>query len=84
MGATDHAKKQLLRSLNDSSKNKELNQFEKKFLKEAIPGNRPVGEGGKTTLLGVRCCSRTLQKLFVSTSFVGWSFEARNQNQWKP
>ncbi len=70
------AKHQLLRSLDDFSPVVELAELERQLLEEANSlGIGPMGLGGKTTLLGVKCATRTRlpASYFVTIAYCCWA-----------
>lgn len=72
-----HAKKQLLRTLDDQNEIKELKKLEDDIVKQANElGIGPMGFGGKTTLLGckVGVLNRLPASYFVSISYMCWAF----------
>lgn len=72
-----YAKKQLLRKLNDSNPNKELDALEKEIVATCNKlGIGPMGFGGKTTLLSCKMTSanRVPASFFVSISYMCWAF----------
>lgn len=74
------AKEQLLRNLNDSSKDSCLAKMEKTILKKANSlGIGPMGLGGKTTLLGVKIASRPRvpASFFVTIAYMCWAARRR-------
>ena len=71
------AKKQLLRKLNDSNSNKDLDKLEKEVVETCNKlGIGPMGFGGKTTLLSCKITSanRVPASFFVSISYMCWAF----------
>lgn len=71
------AKKQLLRKLNDSNSNKELDKLEKEIVETCNKlGIGPMGFGGKTTLLSCKMthANRVPASFFVSISYMCWAF----------
>ncbi len=72
----DCSKQQLLRKLNDVSKNSNLARLEKLVLKDAnATGIGPMGFGGSTTLIGVKigALSRLPACYFVSIAYMCWA-----------
>jgi fumarate hydratase class I len=72
-----YAKKQLLRKLNDSNSNKELDILEKEIVETCNKlGIGPMGFGGKTTLLSCKIthANRVPASFFVSVSYMCWAF----------
>ncbi len=70
------AKAQLLRSLDDVSPVPELAELETRLLQEGNSlGIGPMGLGGETTLLGVKCTARTRlpASYFVSIAYACWA-----------
>ena len=72
-----NSKEQLLRTLDDTNKIKELKKLEKDIVETSNKlGIGPMGFGGKTTLLG--CKIGTLNRLpasfYVSISYMCWAF----------
>lgn len=70
------AKQQLLRDLGDHAADPELAALESRLLEEANSlGIGPMGLGGKTTLLGVKCASRTRlpASYFVTIAYCCWA-----------
>ncbi len=70
------AKKQLLRNLRDTNRNKKLAKLEKEILQDANKlGIGPMGFGGKTTLLGVKASAlyRAPASFFVEISYSCWA-----------
>jgi len=71
------SKEQLLRSLDDSNSNLELDSLENDIVESANRlGIGPMGFGGKTTLLGckVGVLNRLPASFFVSISYMCWAF----------
>lgn len=71
------AKKQLLRKLNDSNPNKDLDKLEKEVVETCNKlGIGPMGFGGKTTLLSCKIthANRVPASFFVSISYMCWAF----------
>jgi fumarate hydratase class I len=71
------AKKQLLRKLNDSNPNKDLDKMEKEIVESCNKlGIGPMGFGGKTTLLSCKItnANRVPASFFVSISYMCWAF----------
>lgn len=72
-----NAKKQLLRKLDDSNPNKELDKLEKDIVETCNKlGIGPMGFGGKTTLLSCKMthANRVPASFFVSISYMCWAF----------
>jgi len=72
-----YAKKQLLRKLDDSNSNKELDALEKEIVETCNKlGIGPMGFGGKTTLLSCKIthANRVPASFFVSISYMCWAF----------
>jgi fumarate hydratase class I len=72
-----HAKKQLLRTLDDQSSHKDLARMEKEITETCNKlGIGPMGFGGKTTLLGCKIdhLNRVPASFIVSVSYMCWSF----------
>jgi len=70
------AKKQLLRNINDSNEDKELDKIEKDLLEKINKlGIGPLGLGGKTTALAVKMtkCYRNPPSYFVAISIGCWA-----------
>lgn len=70
------AKAQLLRTLEDHAEDPVLAELEQRLLKEANSlGIGPMGLGGRTTLLGVKCAARTRlpASYFVSIAYCCWA-----------
>lgn len=83
--ASVEAKKQLLRKLNDSNKNKKLNELEQALeLKLNQLGIGPMGLGGKTTVLGVKIgvLPRHPASFFVEIAYNCWCAR-RKKMVWK-
>lgn len=73
----DHAKSQLLRTLDDKNPIKELAKLEKEIVQEANEmGIGPMGFGGKTTLLGCKIgyLNRLPASYYVSISYMCWAY----------
>ena len=71
------SKEQLLRSLDDSNSNLELDSLENDIVESANKlGIGPMGFGGKTTLLGCKIgvLNRLPASFFVSISYMCWAF----------
>ena len=71
-----YAKKQLLRKLDDSNSNKELDALEKEIVETCNKlGIGPMGFGGKTTLLSCKIthANRVPASFFVSISYMCWA-----------
>ncbi len=72
----DHAKRQLLRPLDDVNPVKELAALEERLLRECNElGIGPMGFGGKTTVLGVKigALHRLPACYFVSVAYMCWA-----------
>ncbi len=72
-----YAKKQLLRKLDDSNPNKDLDKLEKEIVETCNKlGIGPMGFGGKTTLLSCKITSanRVPASFFVTISYMCWAF----------
>ncbi|MEG1933229.1 MAG: fumarate hydratase [Kiritimatiellia bacterium] len=70
------AKQQLLRTLDDSSPHPQLATLERTLMTEANSLRiGPMGLGGNTTLLGVKCAARTRlpASFFVSIAYCCWA-----------
>ncbi len=75
-----HAKRQLLRPLDDSAPEPELAELEKRLLQEANTlGIGPMGLGGGTTLLGVKLAARSRlpASYFVTIAYSCWACRRR-------
>ena len=75
-----HAKRQLLRPLDDTASEPELATLETRLLREANTlGIGPMGLGGATTLLGVKLAalSRLPASYFVSIAYSCWACRRR-------
>jgi fumarate hydratase class I len=73
----EHSKHQLLRKLDDSNPNPELDKLEKDIVATANAlGIGPMGFGGKTTLLGAKIgvLNRLPASYFVSVSYMCWAY----------
>jgi fumarate hydratase class I len=73
----EHSKQQLLRKLDDSNANPEINKLEKDIVETANKlGIGPMGFGGKTTLLGTKIgvLNRLPASYFVSVSYMCWAY----------
>src|SRR3989449_3139068 len=73
----EFSKQQLLRKLDDSNDDQELNRLEQDVVETANKlGIGPMGFGGKTTLLGVKICAinRLPASFFVSVSYMCWAY----------
>lgn len=71
------SKQQLLRKLDDSNPNPELDKLEKDIVATANSlGIGPMGFGGKTTLLGTKIgvLNRVPASYFVSVSYMCWAY----------
>jgi len=71
------SKQQLLRKLDDTNPNGELDQMEKEIVATANKlGIGPMGFGGKTTLLGAKIgvLNRVPASYFVSVSYMCWAY----------
>ncbi len=71
-----HAKRQLLRPLGARAADPRLAALERRLLREANTlGIGPMGFGGATTLLGVRCAAldRLPASYFVSVAYLCWA-----------
>lgn len=71
------SKHQLLRKLDDTNPNPELDKLEKSLVEEANSlGIGPMGFGGRTTLLGVKLgvLNRLPASFFVSVSYMCWAY----------
>jgi fumarate hydratase class I len=71
------SKQQLLRKLDDSNPNSELDGLEKEIVETANKlGIGPMGFGGKTTLLGTKIgvLNRVPASYFVSVSYMCWAY----------
>jgi fumarate hydratase class I len=71
------AKKQLLRKLDDSNPNKDLDKLEKEIVETCNKlGIGPMGFGGKTTLISCKMtnANRVPASFFVSISYMCWAF----------
>lgn len=73
----EHSKQQLLRRLDDSNPNPELDRLEKDIVETANKlGIGPMGFGGRTTLLGAKIgvLNRLPASYFVSVSYMCWAY----------
>jgi len=73
----EHSKEQLLRTLDDTNPNPELNKLEKDIVETSNKlGIGPMGFGGKTTLLGTKIgvLNRLPASYFVSVSYMCWAY----------
>jgi fumarate hydratase, class I len=73
----EHSKQQLLRRLDDSNPEPELDKLERDILETANKlGIGPMGFGGKTTLLGTKIgvLNRLPASFFVSVSYMCWAY----------
>jgi fumarate hydratase class I len=73
----EHSKEQLLRMLDDSNPNPELDKLEKDIVETSNKlGIGPMGFGGKTTLLGTKIgvLNRLPASYFVSVSYMCWAY----------
>lgn len=71
------AKKQLLRKLDDSNPNRDLDKLEKEVVQTCNKlGIGPMGFGGKTTLISCKMthANRVPASFFVSVSYMCWAF----------
>ncbi len=71
------SKQQLLRKLDDSNPNSELDELEKDIVSTSNKlGIGPMGFGGNTTLLGAKIgvLNRVPASYFVSVSYMCWAF----------
>ena len=78
--AFEKAKEQLLRPIDDTNPEKDLEKLEKKILKDANAlGIGPMGLGGKTTLLGVKIgvLPRLPASYFVTVAYMCWAARRR-------
>lgn len=76
----EEAKRQLLRRLDDASRDRDLAKLERRILKEANTlGIGPMGLGGKTTLLGVKIGARPRlpASFFVTVAYLCWAARRR-------
>jgi fumarate hydratase class I len=74
------SKEVLLRQLDDSNPNPELDDLEQRLTKEANQlGIGPMGFGGKTTVLGTKITGmhRLPASYFVSVSYMCWAYRRR-------
>ena len=70
----------LLRQLDDSNPNPEMNSLEGQLTEESNQlGIGPMGFGGKTTVLGTKITSkhRLPASYFVSVSYMCWAYRRR-------
>jgi fumarate hydratase class I len=73
----EHSKEQLLRVLDDTNPNPELDKLEKDIVETSNKlGIGPMGFGGKTTLLGTKVgvLNRLPASYFVSVSYMCWAY----------
>jgi len=73
----EHSKEQLLRMIDDSNPNPELDKLEKEIVETSNKlGIGPMGFGGKTTLLGTKIgvLNRLPASYFVSVSYMCWAY----------
>jgi len=73
----EHSKEQLLRVIDDSNPNPELDKLEKDIVETSNKlGIGPMGFGGKTTLLGTKIgvLNRLPASYFVSVSYMCWAY----------
>lgn len=73
----EYSKQQLLRSLDDTNPNAELNELERDVVETSNKlGIGPMGFGGKTTLLGAKIgvLNRLPASFFVSVSYMCWAY----------
>ena len=76
----EEAKLQLLRRLDDTSRNADLARLEKRVMREANSlGIGPMGLGGRTTLLGVKIGARPRvpASFFVTVAYLCWAARRR-------
>ena len=76
----EEAKLQLLRRLDDTSRNEDLARLEKRVMREANSlGIGPMGLGGRTTLLGVKIGARPRvpASFFVTVAYLCWAARRR-------
>jgi fumarate hydratase class I len=74
------SKEVLLRQLDDSNSNPELNHLEQQLTEESNQlGIGPMGFGGKTTVLGTKITTkhRLPASYFVSVSYMCWAYRRR-------
>jgi fumarate hydratase class I len=74
------SKEVLLRQLDDSNPNPEMNDLEQQLTEESNQlGIGPMGLGGKTTVLGTKITSkhRLPASYFVSVSYMCWAYRRR-------
>ncbi len=74
------SKEALLRKLDDTNPDPELDQLEKRITSEANQlGIGPMGFGGKTTVLGtkIKVLHRLPASFFVSISYMCWAYRRR-------
>lgn len=74
------SKEVLLRQLDDSNPNPEMNDLEQQLTEESNQlGIGPMGFGGKTTVLGTKITSkhRLPASYFVSVSYMCWAYRRR-------
>jgi hydro-lyases, Fe-S type, tartrate/fumarate subfamily, alpha region len=77
------SKQQLLRKLDDTNPNPELDKLEKDIVETANKlGIGPMGFGGKTTLLGTKIgvLNRVPASYFVSVSYMCWAYRRQGVN----
>jgi len=73
----EHSKEQLLRKLDDTNPNPQLDKLEKDIVETSNKlGIGPMGFGGKTTLLGTKIgvLNRLPASYFVSVSYMCWAY----------
>ena len=73
----EHSKEQLLRMIDDSNPNPELDRLERDIVETSNKlGIGPMGFGGKTTLLGTKIgvLNRLPASYFVSVSYICWAY----------
>lgn len=73
----EYSKQQLLRRLDDSNPDEQLNKLEQDIVETANTlGIGPMGFGGKTTLLGAKIgvLNRVPASYFVSISYMCWAY----------
>lgn len=73
----DHAKRQLLRPLDDANPDPVLGELERRVVEKANRlGIGPMGFGGRTTLLGCKVgkLNRVPASYFVSISYMCWAY----------
>jgi fumarate hydratase class I len=79
----NHAKEQLLRTMDEASPDPELAALEQRIVDKANQsGIGPMGFGGKTTLLGCKIgkLNRLPASFFVSIAYMCWAFRRRGVN----